>query len=283
MRKESLLSSMPKLILAVVLIVCIGAVMGLMGWALTKKQTRVEAPEVKTPDEIVEEKKEEFKVIYPTRDTVWKIGETHKIQWQFSNPNNRIVIKLYKVPVVSLNLKWEPSNSVPNTGYYSFTVFEGLEAGEYQFVITEEDQTSRSDEFTITSEKAGKGETPEEVVENFYNWYIKNVRLRMDGGDALSYKDNRYVSNELIQSVNKIVASFGDGPGYDCIMCAQALPWEITVNKTEISGENAKVILKRRWGREIPEGTGVWNNTEVNLKLIDGEWKITGVVCLWDD
>jgi len=55
MRKETLLSSMPKLILAVVLIVCIGAVVGLMGYVLTKKQTRVEAPEVKTPDEIVED------------------------------------------------------------------------------------------------------------------------------------------------------------------------------------------------------------------------------------
>ena len=54
-KKEFLLSSMPKLILAVVLIVCIGAVMGLMGYALTKKQTRVEAPEVKTPDEIIED------------------------------------------------------------------------------------------------------------------------------------------------------------------------------------------------------------------------------------
>ncbi len=54
MRKESLLSSMPKLILAVVLIVCVGAVIGLMGYALIKKPTRVEAPEVKTPDEIVE-------------------------------------------------------------------------------------------------------------------------------------------------------------------------------------------------------------------------------------
>ena len=47
------LASTPKLILAVVLIVCIGAVMGLMGWALTKKQTGV--LEVKTPDEIVKE------------------------------------------------------------------------------------------------------------------------------------------------------------------------------------------------------------------------------------
>ena len=280
MPKESLSASMPKLILAVVLIVCIGAVMGLMGYALTKKQTRVKAPKVKTPNEIVEEKKEEFKIIYPTRDTIWRIGETYKIQWQPSNPNNKVVIKLYKVPVVSLNLKWEPSSSVPNTGYYSFTVFEGLETGEYQFVIIEDDQISRSEEFMITSEEVEKGETPEEVVENFYNWYIKNVRLRMDGGNALSYKDNRYVSNELIQSVNRTVASFGDGPGYDCIMCAQDLPWEIAVNKAEISGKNAKVILKRRWGKEIPEGAGVWNNTEVNLKLIDGEWKITGVVCL---
>ena len=51
---------MPKLILAVVLIVCVGAVMGLMGWALTKKQTRLKMPEVKTTDEIVEDETDDW-------------------------------------------------------------------------------------------------------------------------------------------------------------------------------------------------------------------------------
>ena len=60
MPKESLSTSMPKLILAVVLIVCIGTVMGLLGYALTKKQARVEAPEVRTPHEIVEDETDDW-------------------------------------------------------------------------------------------------------------------------------------------------------------------------------------------------------------------------------
>jgi len=59
MKKESLSSSMPKLILAVVLIVCV-CVGAVMGYALTKKQTRIEAPEVKTPDKIVEDKTDDW-------------------------------------------------------------------------------------------------------------------------------------------------------------------------------------------------------------------------------
>ena len=78
MPKESLLSSMPKLILAVVLIVCIGTVMGLMGYALTKKQTRVEAPEVKTPDEIVEDETDDWQTY---RNKLWGI--------EFKYPDDR--------------------------------------------------------------------------------------------------------------------------------------------------------------------------------------------------
>ena len=62
MRKESLLSSMPKLILAVVLIVCIGAVMGLMGWALTKKQTVNDYQDVKVSKEDIERETVDWQV-----------------------------------------------------------------------------------------------------------------------------------------------------------------------------------------------------------------------------
>ena len=58
MKKETLLASMPKMVLVTVLIVCVGTVMGLMGYALTKKQTRTEAP-----DKIVEENQKEELII----------------------------------------------------------------------------------------------------------------------------------------------------------------------------------------------------------------------------
>lgn len=66
MKKEVLLTSMPKLILAIVLIVGVGAMLGLMGYALTKKQIIVEAPEVKTSDEIIDS---ESKIVWATYDS----------------------------------------------------------------------------------------------------------------------------------------------------------------------------------------------------------------------
>ena len=54
MKKESLLASMSKLILAVVLIVCVGAVMGLMGYALTKKVTENNYQRIKISNEDIE-------------------------------------------------------------------------------------------------------------------------------------------------------------------------------------------------------------------------------------
>jgi hypothetical protein len=93
------------------------------------------------------EKSEKVTITYPTKDTVWEIGGTYQVQWQPSDLNNKIVIRLYKIPVVSLNLRWEPSNSIQNTGNYSFTVPKELEAGKYQFLIGGE----RSNEFSIVS------------------------------------------------------------------------------------------------------------------------------------
>ena len=57
MKQESLLASMPKLILVVSLIVCIGAVMGLMGWVMMKKPVEVKTPEVLKVKECIEEGK----------------------------------------------------------------------------------------------------------------------------------------------------------------------------------------------------------------------------------
>ena len=86
---------MPKLILAVVLIVCIGAVMGLLGYALTKKQTRVETPEVKMPDEIVEDETanwqtyrngfyKDYEIKYPSELTLIERGQDKRAASLFS-------------------------------------------------------------------------------------------------------------------------------------------------------------------------------------------------------
>lgn len=86
--------------------------------------------EVKPPEEIPD-----ITVISPPKEEKWEIGKTYQIQWEPSDSRGVVVIRLYKVPPLSLNLVWEPSESPPNTGSYSFTVFEWLEPGRYQFFI----------------------------------------------------------------------------------------------------------------------------------------------------
>ena len=90
---------------------------------------------------------EKSTVTYPTKNTAWETGNTYQVRWQPNNSNDKIGIKLYKVPAVSLSLKWESSYPIPNTGDYSFTVPEWLETGKYQFFIEGE----QSNEFSIVS------------------------------------------------------------------------------------------------------------------------------------
>ena len=94
MKKETLLALMSKL----VLIVCVGAVMGLMGYALVKKQTRV--PEIKIPDKVIEDKivnwqtyqNEEFgfEMKYPEKYKIYdyadKIIDKSSTIKEYSNP-----------------------------------------------------------------------------------------------------------------------------------------------------------------------------------------------------
>lgn len=79
---------------------------------------------------------EKFHIISPNKDSRWKIGATYPIQWEPSDPNGHVVIRLYnKVIPGSLGLVWEASEHLPNTGNYFFTVPK-LEPGDkYQFVI----------------------------------------------------------------------------------------------------------------------------------------------------
>ena len=98
----------------------------------------------------LEDKDKEITIASPTEGDVWKIGETYQIRWTPKNPEGTAVIKLYKVPISSLSLKWEPSYPIPNTGSYSLMPFDSLEDGKYRFYI-EGIKGKFSDEFSIVS------------------------------------------------------------------------------------------------------------------------------------
>ncbi|MDI6592130.1 MAG: GPI anchored serine-threonine rich family protein [Patescibacteria group bacterium] len=98
-------------------------------------------------------------VTSPAEGEVWEVGRTYQIRWTPSNPEEHIVMRLYKTPYLSLDLVWEPSYSFQNTGTYSFTVFDWLEPGKYQFQISAYGgsgessymYSGRSGEFSIVS------------------------------------------------------------------------------------------------------------------------------------
>ena len=165
MPKEPLSIITVKTLLAVIIFTGIGTIIVGGGWLIGEHyKNKANDKIVKPVDQEMgdftedEENKKELVIIYPNKDTVWKAGESYQIRWTPVNldPKLRIVIRLYEVPVVSLNLRWEPSYPIQNTGNYSFAVPEELKAGKYQFVIIGDGQTIRSDEFSIIQEEAEK-------------------------------------------------------------------------------------------------------------------------------
>ena len=133
-------------------------------------------------------KDEKLTIIYPNEDTVWQAGETYQIRWMPIDPEEKVVARLYKVPIRSLNLKWEPSYSILNTGSYSFTVFEELEAGTYQFVIMENSRTSRSNEFSIIQKVTNKYEIADWKIYQSVKW-----------GYKISYPATLYTKGDEVQ------------------------------------------------------------------------------------
>lgn len=118
---------------------------------------------------------------------------------------------------------------------------------------------------------------PEKVTENFYHWYIdcqdRYSRSEEYGKLSSSYEycpweKSEFVSEKLRQNIR--------GKNYDPIICAQDIPnlseGTITVEPAKILGNMAKVTVRDFYS---------WKNRpiDVELELIDNQWKITGLAC----
>ena len=108
----------------------------------------------KTSEKLI---KKQTSFLSPVSVDKWQIGKIYQVRWTPYYPEGLSVIKLYESPYRSLNLVWEPSQHIPNTGVYFFSVFEGLEVEKkYQFFIEEynngdESCNGYSNEFLIIS------------------------------------------------------------------------------------------------------------------------------------
>lgn len=79
-------------------------------------------------------------IINPNKQSVWKAGETHLIQWTQKDSNGTVDIRLNDNTAIdnATHLVFQASISPKDTGNYSFMVSEGLETGNrYQFIITQ--------------------------------------------------------------------------------------------------------------------------------------------------
>lgn len=92
-------------------------------------------PKPTTQPEQPTKKEERTNIFSPAKGEKWKIGKTYQIRWRPNNPKGFVTIRLYKLPIRSLNLVFETSVPEPNTGVYSFTVYPGMKPGTYKFLI----------------------------------------------------------------------------------------------------------------------------------------------------
>jgi len=110
--------------------------------------------------------------------------------------------------------------------------------------------------------------SPQEVVTKFYRWYIGYP------GNPLvdkEYRASPYLAESFIQEVDETLASFDRGGG-DPFLLAQDIPEQFTVDEANVSGNRASVAINLYWG-----GNPTPSPRQVDLELIDGEWKITHI------
>jgi hypothetical protein len=108
--------------------------------------------------------------------------------------------------------------------------------------------------------------SPQEVVTKFYRWYIGYP------GNPLvdrEYRQSPYLAESFIRDVDEILEG---GFRADPILLAQDIPERFAVEGAEISQDEATVMVSFYWG-----GNSTPARRWVDLLLIDGEWKITGV------
>jgi hypothetical protein len=114
---------------------------------------------------------------------------------------------------------------------------------------------------------------PAAVVDGFYRWYVDYPGSPLADG---AYRASEHLAPEFVAQVDALIASF-DKEGYDPFLCAQDVPGDLVVRKASVAGEAASVVLQQTWnpGTEY----AFTREVTVSLELVDGDWKIAGVVC----
>jgi hypothetical protein len=122
--------------------------------------------------------------------------------------------------------------------------------------------------FSPNSASAGAAELPDipaqQVVQEFYDWYTTFPGHPIVSG---AYADHPLVGDALVNAVEK---EREGGLVADPILCAQDVPDRVTAGEAVVDGSTARVHVTTSW-----EGHAL----DVELQIVDGEWKISNVIC----
>jgi hypothetical protein len=118
--------------------------------------------------------------------------------------------------------------------------------------------------------------TPRGVVQAFYSWYLGYIG--QTGLDTMrnplvdrAYRSNQYLTETFVREVDDLLDGFSTG-GFDPFLLAQDIP-AITVGEALVSGDSATVVTYQHYA-----GNPNVREVQVELVLVDGFWKISGMV-----
>lgn len=118
--------------------------------------------------------------------------------------------------------------------------------------------------------------TPQQVTQNFYNWYLETIGNHSDGSftnplvEGL-YRDSEYLTADFVARIDETLAGF-EGGGYDPILQAQDIPVSFEVQEPVINDQAATVIVLFYWGGN-PDPSPI----TVHLRQENGRWRIDNV------
>jgi len=121
---------------------------------------------------------------------------------------------------------------------------------------------------------SAKTSHPEQVVRDYYRWYLDYVGPDF-GGDVhnplveRAYQISPFLSGELINRIDGIVEN-GREIHYDPFLCAQDIPAEIQVIASFQTDHQAAVVVESSFYQHI---------FTVDLVKSRGQWKISNVDC----
>lgn len=115
----------------------------------------------------------------------------------------------------------------------------------------------------------------EEALASFYNWYTAYP------GDPLQegrYRSNQilspYLTDEVIDKVETMLASFGSPGGYDPFLCAQDVRGELSFETIDSDQDSAQIAVRRRVD-DVLTPTGMM----VDMVRRQNRWQLLDVTC----